>query len=120
MTYIRSLNTIEEAFTISNTFSPLYAVCILRLDKTFSVSEVKDALQKLQKRHLLLQAELKKEKGGWQFHHTETLQSISLEVLERKTDDDWQKAAEKGLNIPFVQENSYSYLMRCIYVAQCH
>lgn len=115
MTYIRSLNTIEEAFTISNSFSPLYAVCILRLDKTFSVSEVKNALQKLQKRHLLLQAELKKEKSGWQFHHTETLQPISLEVLDRKTDEDWQQAAEKGLNTPFVKENSC--LMRCIYVA---
>lgn len=114
MTYIRSLNTIEEAFSISNTVHPLYVVCVLHLDRTPNLNELQKAFTKLQQRHLLLQATLREQNGEWQFHQVEKLEGIDIEKLNRNTSKDWQQAAENGLNTPFTNT---SLLMRCIYLA---
>ena len=95
---IRELNDIEQAFTISNSFHPLSAVIILQIDNRPSTKELRNALDLVQERHVLLQAGITIQRGKYSFIRIAQSQKIALEIHQRSDHYSWQQIAEKSLN----------------------
>ncbi|MBR9920704.1 MAG: hypothetical protein GYB31_07670 [Bacteroidetes bacterium] len=110
-TYIRALQPIEEAFTLSNDKTALCVVCVLHLSHMPDVNHWRQALHKLQDRHLLLQAEIVKDAKGYFFQLAKNAPKISLRECLRTEPNQWKSEAEKEVNTPVDRKGP---LMRCV------
>ncbi|MEZ4886754.1 MAG: condensation domain-containing protein [Chitinophagales bacterium] len=111
---IRPLSAIEQAFTLSNDALPLCVVCVLQLDACPESQDIQLALQQLQSRHILLQAEIVESKGDFYFSKLEPAPPIRLEIVYRTNSATWKAIAEKALNTIFDKKGP---LMKCCAIA---
>ncbi|WNJ20599.1 condensation domain-containing protein [Pontibacter sp. G13] len=109
-TFIRSLNPIEQAFTISNQAFPMQVVSVLHVSPIPSEETLAQALSILQARHELLRAGIR----GMAFQGLVPETPIPLIVAPRPDDGSWEAWAQKALNAPFDQGGP---LMKCTLVS---
>jgi NRPS condensation-like uncharacterized protein len=110
---IRTLNNIEQAFTISNEAFPLSVVCALHLTTGPDPESLKVALHQLQYRHLFLRSGILKKKGNFYFQLLDPIPSIDLTLINRTDGVTWRSVAEDALNTTF---DSTGPLMKCWYL----
>jgi hypothetical protein len=99
--FIRTLNPIEQALTISNAAYPLCVVIVLHLEKFPDPEKLQTALRELQHRHVLLQCEICRIGGKLVFRRLQPLLPIPLEVSPHNASKGWQQLAEASLNTHF-------------------
>ncbi|TNE53084.1 MAG: hypothetical protein EP344_15200 [Bacteroidetes bacterium] len=110
---IRTLNAIEQAFTLSNEAAPLSVTCVLQLSVAPAAAEVDAALAQLQQRYPLLQAGIIRRNGRYRFHRLEPLVPIPCRVLPGTGRKAWQPAATELINTRFDRSGP---LMKCVYL----
>ena len=112
-TLIRPLSPIEQAFTISNESSPLCIVCVLQLVHRPEPNKIGEAMNKLQSRHQLLRAGIRKRLRGYAFYELDPIPLLELDAVVRRDADSWREACERQLNSGVSRSGP---LMRCCYV----
>ncbi|WP_425635864.1 condensation domain-containing protein [Algoriphagus yeomjeoni] len=111
--YLRILSEIEQAFTFSNEAFPLAVVCALHLTSGPDSESLKDALNQLQARHLLLRSGIVKKKGAFYFQPLIASSPIELCLISRTDKNSWRSVTEDALNTTF---DLAGPLMRCWYL----
>lgn len=111
--FIRTLNPIEQALTISNATYPLCVVIVLHLEKFPPPAKLQSALLQLQRRHVLLQCDIRRFRGKLVFWKLQPPLPIPLEVLSPNSANGWQSLAEASLNSPFDEKGP---LMKICYL----
>lgn len=110
----RELAGLERAMRITEFEIPFNVVAVLRLEGNLAASQVRSALDQLQRRHPLLRARVVSAGSKYAFHFDVT-NPIPLDVRERATPDAWIAATEETLNTRF--DLASGPLVRCHYLA---
>lgn len=108
--FLRRLNPMEEALTITANTFPLCVMTVLHLTNGPDSKQLQTALAELQRRHPLLQCSIERHERVWWFQKMSPEQLIPFEETEAKDRNTWQQVATTALNtrIP-----SSGPLMRC-------
>jgi NRPS condensation-like uncharacterized protein len=114
---IRPLSAIEEAFTISNEAVPLCVTCVLHLSPGPEIRDLEVALEQLQRRHPLLQAEITKESGRFYFRQLDPAPPIACTIVRRADAETWRGVAEDVVNTTFDKRGP---LVKCRYLPGEH
>lgn len=113
--WIRPLNSMEQAFTISNARFPLCVVCVLHLSDVREDLNWPAVLRQLQQRHRLLQCGIEKWKGKLWFRQCDPVPAIPFVQIVSEQEGDWQTVTETALNTIFETDGP---LMKCWYVSE--
>ncbi|MEZ4993994.1 MAG: hypothetical protein R2824_26450 [Saprospiraceae bacterium] len=108
--WIRPLNPMEQAFTLSNARLPLCVVCVLHLSDVPDDLDWMGVLLKLQRRHELLQCGIDQLRGRLHFRKLDPSPSIPFEEIKAPSEDQWKNVAETALNTIFETDGP---LMKC-------
>ncbi|KPM46715.1 phthiocerol/phthiodiolone dimycocerosyl transferase family protein [Jiulongibacter sediminis] len=92
----RKLNDVEAALTDSNAAFPMSTVIVVSLEGSLRSSDVRHAMDRLQKRHTLLRAHISRQKKGYYFSPTE--EPLDLSIHPRASADSWKKYVEEAVN----------------------
>lgn len=98
---MRSLNHIEQAFTYSNEVNPLCVAIVLRMRRAPTAVKLREALDELQRRHILLRHIIVGDREKYAFQEMETVAPIPLRRVHRRGPSHWEEATEKELNTRF-------------------
>ncbi len=109
----RLLAGIEHGLAFSNDYAPFNAVCVVRIEGRLEPEKLRAAFDTLQRRHPLLRVGLVSEKGSYYFSWGD-VGPIPLDVLPRKTPDDWIAATEVELDERM--DVAAGPLLRCKYL----
>jgi len=94
----RKITPAERFFTRS----PYSIVTMVaRIEGYVSEEMLKNAVSKVQQRHILLRARIKDDKDHALWFTSEEVQDISIEIIPRKSKDDWIEIHAAALKIPF-------------------
>lgn len=96
----RSLGRFELAQALTDEYSPLNAVVVVRLMPGLGRGELRRALDALRQRHPLLGVHLVRAGRGWAFESAATPE-IPATLLARNGDDHWKEVAENELDRRF-------------------
>ncbi|MCB0629622.1 MAG: hypothetical protein KDD15_07815, partial [Lewinella sp.] len=88
--WIRPLNPMEQAFTLSNARLPLCVVCVLHLSDVPDDLDWMGVLLKLQRRHELLQCGIDQLRGRLHFRKLDPSPSIPFEEIKAPSEDQWK------------------------------
>jgi hypothetical protein len=96
--YQRKVTSAERFFTRSP-FS--IVTMVARIKGNLTENMLKDAIAKVQKRHALLQVCIKDDENHDQWFTSEKVQGIPVEIVPRKSENDWIKIHAEESKIPF-------------------
>ncbi|OUL18131.1 hypothetical protein BV378_37400 [Nostoc sp. RF31YmG] len=96
----RPLSTGEHSFWLYDQVAPLHFVVSAQITGEFSVTQLEQALVKLQQRHPLLRVCIVNDASG-QPWFKEDAAKIPLRVVQRMGEQDWQRVVEQELSQPF-------------------
>lgn len=111
----RPLGAFETALTLTGEHAPFAVVATVRLQGAPPPDRLRAALRAAQRRLPLLRCRIARGDDGFRFEAMDEPPAIPLRVLERATDDEWQRVAEEELNRGFT--TSSAPLLRCTYLA---
>lgn len=97
----RFLNPSETAFTYCNEQSPLSVVIAIFYQGELPQQNIREALDRLQNRHLLLQCSIQKRKGRYFFKKSADKALIPIHTSSRNNDLSWKDQTERMLNTRF-------------------
>jgi NRPS condensation-like uncharacterized protein len=96
--YERKATSVERFFTRSP-FSVVTMVA--RIKGSVSGNMLKDAIAKVQQRHALLRVRIRDDDDHTQWFTSEEVQEIPIEIVARKSEDDWIKIHAEASKIPY-------------------
>jgi hypothetical protein len=111
---IRPLSQIEESFTLINLFYPMTVVCVIKLDKSPPEDIVRFSTDNLQLTNPLLKAYIKKFNNRYFFVRDDQKRKISISVINRNNDNQWEDIVRAELNSGF--DPGQSPLMKVHYL----
>ncbi|MCP5096188.1 MAG: hypothetical protein GY943_11595, partial [Chloroflexi bacterium] len=112
----RPLSTFEQALTLTGQFEPFSVVGVLRLHNGPTPEMLRQALDKLQLEHPLLNVSINTHNKQLVFVESDKNQSIPLQIEPWHTNDQWQTFATAALNSSI--DIDIAPLIRCIYLFQ--
>ena len=95
---MRPLNHIEQAFTYSNEVNPLCVAIVLRVRRVPGASRLREGLDALQQRHVLLRCCIVKDRSGYVFRKMDPIIPIPLRPIKRHGPSHWEDVVEGELN----------------------
>lgn len=95
---LRPLKHIEEAFAYASESYPLCVVVVLRLRNGPPADRWRQALDELQRRHLILRSGIEETDQGYSFRALSNDVRIPLRHIERRDAGHWEEVAESELN----------------------
>ncbi len=113
----RPLGAMEKTFLLLDQISQVHFVIAAEIIGTKTISEWREALNALQRRHPLLSVYIKS--NGFihpSFQHKNGTE-IPLRVVEENVNYRWEKELEKELSMPF--DSTQAPLVRAVLVQQC-
>lgn len=101
----RPLGIIEQVFWLQDQAHPLHFALTATIRGRFSVDQLQQALTLIQKRHPLLRVRIAVDeaKQPWFVEHSAC---IPLRVVQRQSEQDWQREVEQEIATPFVWSQS--------------
>jgi NRPS condensation-like uncharacterized protein len=101
-TYERKVTGAERFFS----HAPFATVTMVaRIKGQVTAELLQNAVEKVQERHVLLRVRIKDTQDGDLWFTSEGVQEISIEVVPRKTENDWISVQAEGSKIPYDFEN---------------
>jgi len=94
----RKVTPVEQFFTRSP-FS--IVTMVARIKGNVTEDMLKNAVAKVQQRHVLLQVRIKEDENHTQWFTTEDVQEIAVGIVPRRSKDDWIKIHAEESKIPF-------------------
>jgi len=105
MKYKLNTNTYQRKVTGAERFfshAPFSTVTMIARIKGRVTEEIlRNAVEKVQQRHALLQVRIKEGQEGDLWFTSEDVQEIPVEIVPRKTENDWIKIQAEGSKIPY-------------------
>ena len=96
--YERKVTGAERFFS----HSPFSTVTLVaRIKGNVTKIMLKNAVDKVQQRHALLQVRIKEDQEGNLWFTSEGVQEIPIEVVHRKSENDWIKVHTEGAKLPY-------------------
>ncbi|UCG03338.1 MAG: hypothetical protein JSW11_04975 [Candidatus Heimdallarchaeota archaeon] len=96
--YERKVSPLERMFTRSP-----YAIVtmVARIKGIISESSLKDAVNKVQQRHLNLRIRIQEDEDHIPWFTSEGIKDISIEIVTRKSDEHWIEVFHEACKVPF-------------------
>lgn len=98
---LRKLNRVEEAFTLSNESYPLCVGIVLRLGYAPVPDRLREAVDRLQDRHVLLRSRITTRRRRFVFERMGDDTRIPLNFVERRDSSHWEDVVEREINTYF-------------------